>query len=66
MLSHDSGRGELDRFHCLECGHGWNAIDETDRPRLECPNCGHDSAIEANASRIPADLTQQEGAGHAT
>lgn len=31
-----------DRWRCTECGHGWNAIDETERPRDECPNCGAD------------------------
>ena len=31
-----------DQFHCDECGHGWNCIDESERPRDECPNCGND------------------------
>lgn len=29
-----------DRFHCHDCDHRWNAVDDTERPRAECPNCG--------------------------
>lgn len=32
----------LDCFHCHDCEHSWNAIDESERPRDECPNCGSD------------------------
>ncbi len=31
---------DADSFNCHDCGHGWNAIDETERPRKECPVCG--------------------------
>lgn len=38
---------EGDRFICAACGHSFNCIDETERPRDECPVCG-----EAEAQRV--------------
>jgi protein gp37 len=37
---------DADRFHCPECRHSWNGIDETVCPRNECPLCGHESIVD--------------------
>jgi DNA-directed RNA polymerase subunit RPC12/RpoP len=39
-----------DRFKCGECGHSFNCTDETEVPRLECPNCGHDPVVDVRGA----------------
>jgi len=34
-----------EKFRCGECDHSFNCTDETERPRLECPMCGHDPVM---------------------
>lgn len=39
-------QGEAERFNCPECRHSFNVADELERPRLECPVCGHEPINE--------------------
>lgn len=44
-------RDRIYRFHCGDCDHDFNCVDETVRPRLECPVCGNDQ-VEDNQADV--------------
>lgn len=42
-----------DQFKCRDCGHTFNCIDETERPRDECPVCGGEAGAGEQPSKAP-------------
>lgn len=53
-----------DKFRCGECDHSFNCTDETERPRLECPMCGHDPVM-VDQGRIDWVIVGGESGPHA-
>ncbi|GAB5676817.1 hypothetical protein JMUB7490_25840 [Staphylococcus aureus] len=46
-----------DQFFCIAFGHSFNAIDESDCPRDECPLCGEDSVQRTDDLRAALQTT---------